>query len=398
MRREDGWSVRAGRRTLAFTAGLLCMLAVAAAAQAAENPIRVGLSITQTGPYAAPAVFELQGYELAMEEINQAGGLLGRKVDLVRYDDQGNPATAVQLYQKLLTDDKVDLLVSPYQTDLTAAVAPIVNRAKMVMPALAANVENYSGKYPFLVQAITQTPQYMVPAIDLAAANGYKSLSLLIQNTQFPRQLAEGIETAARAKGISIVFKETYAPSNTDFSALVIKAAESNPDVMIGATYLADAEGIVRAAKAQNIQAKMFAFSIGPVEPEFYKGLGSAAEDIFGTTLYFPTLHTRGNAEFVQAFTAKFDRAPDYHAAVAYASLKVLGQAVEKAGSLDQEKIRDALLKTDEDTVAGHFKLSPTGLQIGYGSYVLQWQHGKQELVWPKDQATAAPVLPHPAW
>ncbi len=365
---------------------------------AAEAPIRIGLSITETGPYSPPALFELQGYKLAVARINAAGGLLGRPVELVAYDDQGNPSTAVQLYQKLLTDDRVDLLVSPYQTDLTSAVAPIVNRAKKVMPSLAANTEAFSGRFPYLLQAMTQTARYMVPVIDLAAAKGYKTIALLEQDTQFPQQLAAGVRAEAARRGLRIVFDETFAPTMTDFSALVLKAGASHPDMIVGATYLADSEGIMRAAKSQRIAAKMFAFSIGPVEPEFHKGLGDTAEGVFGTTLYFPTLKTAGNVEFVQAFTAMFGRAPDYHAAVAYASLNVLAAAVNKVGSLDQTKIRDTLLATTAPTVAGEFHLDKTGVQIGYTSYALQWQHGKQELVWPAEQQTAAPALPHPAW
>ena len=119
---------------------------------------------------------------------------------------------------------------------------------------------------------------------------------------------------------------------------------------------------------------------------------------MFGTTLYFPTLNTKGNQAFVKAFTAKFGRAPDYHAALAYASLKILADAVNKVGSLDQAKIRDALLNTSEGTVAGHFQVPKTGMQSGYSSYALQWQKGKQELVWPQSQETTAPILPHPAW
>jgi len=385
-----------GVATLA--AAWLALFAAPPAQAAAEEPIRVGCSITQTGPYSPPAVFELQGYQLAAEEINKAGGLLGRPVEIVSYDDQGNPSTAVQLYQKLIYSDRVDLLLSPYETDLMSAVAPLVTRAKKVMPSLGANVDAFQGQFPYLVQAITETPRYMVPVIDLAASRGYKTIALLIQNTQFPQQLARGIEAEAAAKGMKIVFKESFPPTTTDFSALVLKAAETHPDVIVGATYLADSEGIVRAAKAQNLNARMFAFSIGPVEPEFGRGLGAAADGVFGTTLYFPTLHTAGNAAFVAGFREKFGRAPDYHAAVAYGSLKVLADAVRKVGSLDQNKIREALLATSVDTVAGHFQLSPTGLQIGYTSYVLQWQHGHQELVWPADQASAAPELPHGAW
>ena len=391
------WIARA-TRLAAVAAGALATALAAAPGASATEPIKVGLAITQTGPYSPPAVYELQGYELAVEEINQAGGLLGRPVTLVKYDDQGNPSTAVQLYQKLITDDDVDLLLSPYQTDLTSAVAPVVNRARRVMPCLAANIEAFGGKYPYLIQAMTQTSRYMVPVVDLAAQKGYKTLSLLVQNTQFPQQLAEGVEKEAAAKGIKVVFKESYANTTTDFSALVLKAAESHPEIIIGATYLADSEGIMRAARAQNIDAKMFAFSIGPVEPEFDKALGDAADAVFGTTLYFPTLHTKGNPAFVKAFADKFGRQPTYHAALAYASFKVLAGAVAKVGSLDQTKIRDALLQTSEDTVAGHFQVDKTGVQIGYNSYALQWQDGKQQLVWPEGAATAAPIIPHPAW
>jgi branched-chain amino acid transport system substrate-binding protein len=384
--------------TTASAIALAAMVVAPFRATAAGQPIKIGLSITQTGPFSPPAIFELQGYELAVDEINKSGGLLGRPVVLIKYDDQGNPSTAVQLYQKLLTDDRVDLFVSPYQTDLTGAVAPIVNRAKKLMPSLAANVEHYQGRYPYLIQAITQTPRYMLPALDLAKNKGYKTIALLVQNTQFPQQLAGGVEKEAERLGMKVVFKESYPPSTTDFSALVLKAAERKPDVFIGATYLADAQGIVRAAKAQNVMAKMFVFSIGPVEPEFYNGLGEAAENIFGTTLYFPTLRTEGNPEFVKAFSDKFGRTPAYHAAVAYASLRLLARSVAAAGSLDQDKIRDAFLKTMVSTVVGRFALNETGLQVGYGSYVLQWQRGKQELVWPEKDATAPPVLPHPGW
>ncbi len=268
----------------------------------------------------------------------------------------------------------------------------------MVMPCLAANVEHYQGKYPYLIQAITQTPRYMLPALDLAKNKGYRTIALLIQNTQFPQQLAGGIEKEAERLGMKVVFKESYAPSTTDFSALVLKAAEQKPDVLFGATYLADAQGIVRAAKAQNVTAKMFVFSIGPVEPEFYKGLGEAAENVFGTTLYFPTLRTEGNAEFVKAFSEKFGRKPTYHAAVAYSSLKLLARAVTAVGSLDQTRIRDTFLKIRAPTVAGTFALNDTGLQVGYGSYLLQWQRGEQQFVWPEKDATAPPVLPHPGW
>jgi branched-chain amino acid transport system substrate-binding protein len=363
-----------------------------------NTPIRIGFSITETGANSAPALFDLQGYQLGAEAINAQGGLLGRQVKLDYYDDQGSTATAVQLYQKLITSDKVDLLVGPYQSDLNQAIAPLVTRNKMAMPTMDANLKAFSGQYPYLVQSITQTPRYMSPVIDLAASKGYKTLALLVQDTAFPQALATGIKQAAQAKGISVVFEGSYPATTTDFSSLVLKAGASHPDMIVGATFLPDSEGIVRAAKAANINAKLFAFSVGPVEPQFGTALGSAANSILGTTLWFPTLATTGNADFIKAFHAKFGRDPDYHAAMAYGTMQALAAAVKNAGSLDQTKIRDAYLKLDIQTVAGHFKLNDTGLQLGYQAYVLQWQDGKQGLVWPRSSANAPLILPHQAW
>ncbi len=238
----------------------------------------------------------------------------------------------------------------------------------------------------------------MIPVIDMAAAKGYKTLALFVQDSAFPQELAKGIQQEAQAKGISVVFEGTYPATTTDFSSLVLKASSFHPDMIIGATFLPDAEGIVRAAKAANVNAKLFAFSIGPVEPEFSTGLGSAANAILGTTLWFPTLPTAGNADFVKAFHARFGRDPDYHAAMAYGTMQALAAAVRNAGSLDQTKIRDAYLKLNIQTVAGNFRLSSTGMQLGYQSYVLQWQNGQQVLVWPSSVATGNAILPHPTW
>ncbi|HEX3550636.1 MAG TPA: amino acid ABC transporter substrate-binding protein [Candidatus Elarobacter sp.] len=362
------------------------------------DTIKIGFSVSETGSLAAPAIFQRQGYELAADEQNAHGGLLGKKIELVHYDDQSTPSTAVSLYEKLLTDDKVDLVMGPYSSQVTSAVAPVIDRAKMTMPSMDANPQPYDGSHPYLVQTIAQTGQYMAPVVDFAARHGVKTIAVLNQNSPFPQELARGIKAEAAKHNLTVVFEEAYPPSTTDFGPLVLKAAAANPDAVICGTFLADAEGIVRAAKAQNMKAKMFAFSVGPVEPEFGSALGSAANGIFGNTLWFPTLKTAGNAEFVKSFHAKYGRDPDYHAALSYAAMKLVIQAVQAVGSIDQDKIRAWLHGHTVETVMGPFKVSPTGLQIGYSAYVLQWQNGKQLLVWPQSNANGSPVYPHPGW
>jgi len=385
------------RRNAALIA-LLALIAAQTAPVRAADTIKIGFSVSETGALAAPSVFDRQGYELAADEINAHGGLLGKKVELVHYDDQSTPATANALYQKLISDDKVDLILGPYSSQITQAVAPIADRAKLVMLSMDANPQAFDGSHPYVFQAIAQTPQYMAPMIEFAARHGVKTIALLYQNSPFPAALAGAIKEAAAGRGLKIVFEEAYPPATTDFGPLVLKAAATNPDLLIGGTFLADSEGIVRAAKAQNFHAKMYAFSVGPVEPEFSRALGPAAEAVFGNTLWFPTLSTKGNADFVKGFRAKFNRDPDYHAALSYAALKLLATAAQSAGSLDQEKIRGWLRSHTVDTVMGPFKLGPTGLQTGFSSYVIQWQKEKQVLVWPAKSATGSPVFPHPGW
>ncbi|WP_213774817.1 amino acid ABC transporter substrate-binding protein [Bradyrhizobium sp. dw_78] len=364
----------------------------------AEAPIKIGLAISETGPSSPPSLFELRGYELAIQEINQAGGILHRPLELVKYDDQGNPSTAAQLYQKLLTSDRVDLMLSPYSADLTAAVAPIVNRAGRVMLTVTSASDSYDGRYSYIVQGITPAARIMLPLLDLAKSKGYKTLSILSLNNRLGAEASKALTAEAEAAGMKVLFHETYSPITTDFSALALKAGEPKPDMILGTTYLADSQGILRALKAQNVTAKMIGFSIGPIEPEFYKGLGGVAEDIFVPTSYFPTLKTNGNEEFVKNFRAKYDLDPTYHAAVAYAAVKTYAAAIERVGKIDQDAINKALHDIELDTVVGHFKVNANGAQIGYSAYLLQWQKGKQVLVWPAAEADADPILPHPGW
>ncbi|HEY4440720.1 MAG TPA: amino acid ABC transporter substrate-binding protein [Candidatus Elarobacter sp.] len=384
------------RRTAALVALGALAFAPLAPARAADT-LKIGFSVSETGALAAPSIFDRQGYELAAEELNAKGGLLGKKVELVHYDDQSTPSTAVSLYQKLISDDKVDLLLGPYSSQITAAVAPIVDRAKLAMPAMDANPSGY-GTHPYVFQAIAQTPQYMAPLMELAAKHGVKTVALLSQNSPFPSALAAAVKSAALGHGMKVVFEEAYPPATTDFGPLVLKAAAANPDLLIGATFVADSEGIVRAAKSQSFKAKMYAFSVGPVEPEFAKALGPAADGVYGNTLWFPTLATPGNADFVKAFNKKFGRDPDYHAALSYAALKLLAQAAAGVGSLDQQKILAWLHGRTVPTVMGGFKIDDKNIQTGFSSYVIQWQGGAQKLVWPEQTANAKPVYPHEGW
>ncbi len=373
-------------------------LMVAGSAFAEVKPILIGTSVSLSGSYAASAKYGLEGYQLFVEQLNKRGGLLGRPVKLVYYDDRSDANTGVQLYEKLITADKVDLIVGPYSSGVTSAVSTVAEKHKMAMIGPeAADAKIYMRGYKYNFQGQTQAGRYMLGALALAKANGYKTLAMLAEDTAFPKAVSEEVAKAVPEYGVTIVFNQSYPKGAADFSALLTKVKQLNPDMIFANSYLPDAQGIIRQCRELGVNAKLFAVAVGAAEPEF-GNLGSTANYVFGATQWAANMKTKGNAEFVKTYMEMFKRAPDYHSAANYASLQVLEAAVKSVGSLDQDKIAAAIAKTEMDTVYGHFKVDARGIQAGFASALLQWQQGKQVVVWPDAVAQGKPILPTPPW
>jgi branched-chain amino acid transport system substrate-binding protein len=374
------------------------VIAVGARAAPEGKPIAIGASMSLSGTYAASAKYALEGTQLWVEEVNERGGLLGRPVRLVYYDDRSDANTGVQLYEKLITDDKVDLVVGPYSSGVTSACSTVAEKHHMVMLGPeAADAKIYQRGYKYNFQAQTQAGRYMSGALALAKANGYKTLAMLSEDTAFPKAVSAEVSKQAGDYGLKVVVGETYPKGSSDFSALLTKVKQLAPDVIFANSYLPDAQGILRQAHELGVDAKMFAVAVGAAEPEF-GNLGSTAEYVFGGTQWAPTMPWKDNAEFVKAYQKKFNRPPDYHSAANYAAMQVLEAAVKQVGSLDQDKLAAAISKLKLDTVYGKFEVDNRGVQTGFTSALLQWQKGKQVLVWPESVATGKAILPTPAW
>ena len=380
---------------------LLCAMAAfatASAARAEANPVVIGASVSLSGTYAASGRYSIEGTQLWVDDVNKRGGLLGRPVRLVYYDDKSDANTGVQLYEKLITADKVDLIVGPYSSGVTSAVSTVAEKHHMVMLGPeAADVKIYLRGYKYNFQAQTQAGRYMLGAITLAKANGYKTLAMLAEDTAFPKAVSAEVAKMAGEYGLKVVFDETYPKGTSDFSALLTKVKQIGPDVLFANSYLPDSQGILRQCHELGVDAKMFAVAVGAAEPEF-GNLGATAEYVFGATQWAPTMPWLGNPEFIKAYQQKFNRAPDYHSAANYASMQVLEAAVKQVGSLDQDKLAAAISKLKLDTVYGRFEVDSRGVQLGFTSALLQWRKGKQVLVWPDKVAQEKPILPTPPW
>ncbi len=365
----------------------------------AQTPIRIGASMSVTGTYAKPGTYQREGYEVCIDELNAKGGILGRKVELVIYDDQSQPATAVRLYEKLVTEDKVDAVMGPYSSAVSEAVANVTEKYKKVMVApLAATTSIFKKGRKYIFMVITPAENYLEGLIDMAAKRGLKTVAIINEDTLFPKASAAGTVEAAKKRGMQVVLQEAYPKGNTDFSALLVKVKAANPDVLAAGTYFDDAVAITRQMKELNVNPKMFGLTVGGDLPEFYDLLKQNAEYVYGSTQWDESLPYPGQKEFLAAYTKKFKREPSYHAAAGYAGCLIYAEAVKRAGTLDSDRVREQLLKMEIRTAFGDYKVDADGFQVAHKMVMLQWQDGKRVVVWPDDLASGKPRYPTPEW
>ncbi len=390
------------RRSVA-AALLLCALvvpALLATSALAEGPIRIGASLSLTGTYAALGQNQERGYRLCAKHTNDKGGVLGRKIEYVFYDDQSDPATGVRLYEKLITQDKVDALIGPYSSPITEAVANVNEKYKMPMVAPQASTTSIfkkGRKYIFMVTSPAEV--YLEGLIDVATRNGLKTMALINEDTLFPKATVQGTIELAKKKGLRVVFVEAYPKGNTDFSAILTKVRAANPDVFGAATYFDDAVAITRQMKELNVNPKMYGVTVGGDLPKFYELLGKNAEFVYGATQWEPELPYPGSREFSEAYRKEYPNADlSYHSAGGYGGCQVLVEAIKRAGSLDGEKLRAAILRLEMKTVYGDYKVDPDGFQVAHKMVMFQWQDGKKAIVWPDQMAAAKVRFPTPAW
>ena len=357
----------------------------------AQQPIRIGASISMTGSYAKPGAYGREGYVLCQKHVNEQGGVLGRPIEFVIYDDRSDPQTAVRLYERLITEDKVDVVMGPYSSPVTEAVANVSEKyERLMMAPLAATTSIWEKGRKYLFMTVSPSEVYLEGLIDLAARNGLKTIALINEDTLFPKASVKGARELAKKRGMEVIFQEAYPKGNTDFSAILIKIKGAKPDVLGAATYFDDVVAITRQMKDLDVNVKMFGSTVGGDLPEFYGLLKQNADYIYGATQWEPTLPYPGQKEF--------NRPPSYHSATSYAGCQLFVGAVRQVGSLDRQKLRLYLLNLRTKTAFGDYQVDERGFQIGHKMVTIQWQEGKQVLVWPDEVATGTPRFPTPPW
>jgi branched-chain amino acid transport system substrate-binding protein len=376
-------------------------VAVGSLPATAQGPIKIGASLSLTGTYAKLGKNQHEGYQLCQKDLNARGGILGRKVEFAVYDDQSMPATAVRLYEKLITEDKVDGVMGPYSSPVTEAVANVTEKYKKVMVSPLAATTSIFKKTPrrqYIFMVISPAEVYLEGLVDMAAKRGLKTVAVVNEDTLFSKAAASGAAELAKKKGLQVVYQEAYPKGNTDFSALLTKVKATNPDVIAAATYFDDAVALTRQMRELSVNPKMYGVTVGGDLPEFYDTLKQNAEYIYGATQWESTLPYPGNQEFFDAYKKEFGHEPSYHSAAGYAGCLIYAEAVKRAGSLDADKVREQLLKLETKTLFGDYKVDADGFQIAHKMVTFQWQGEKKVTVWPDELAKGKPKFPTPPW
>jgi branched-chain amino acid transport system substrate-binding protein len=366
-----------------------------------NNEVLLGGAISQTGQYAEPAGRQVNSIKLWVDEVNGRGGLLGHKVVVRLLDDKSDTQTAIKLYEKLITEDKVDLLLAPYSSGITEAVANVNERYKMPFVAYGAAstpIWEKGRRYIFNIVAVAE--DYQKGAVHLAKQIGVQKIAIIGQDSLFPRQAGKGAKDWAKKLGIDVVLEENYPPKQTDFTALLQKIKAAGAEAVISNSYFADAAAQLRQMRELNVNFKLYSGTVGPGLPNFPEQLGNTAEYVLGFSQWEPLPHVfklPGMKEYIEAYEKRFNEKPNYHAGGAYGALLVTEAAVKKAGSFDSEKLREALATLDITTMYGRYKVDAKGMNSHEG-ITFQILRGQRKVVWPDKYAETKAELPTPEW
>ena len=363
-----------------------------------DPPIRIGATMSQSGSYSTQGIAAKNGYLLCEQDINNKGGVLNREIEFLIYDDQSNSQIAIDLYEKLISEEGVDAVMGPYGSTLTEAVAPVTERHRMVhISPLAATSSIWEQGRKYLFMILPPAELFLAGLIEMAVENDMKSVAVIQENQLFPKAAGRGAAELALEKGLLVPIQYTYNSGHTDFSAFLNLVKYSEIDVLaMSASALDDFIIITKQMKELGVDVKMFGTS-GAVAP-FQEALGEDAEYIYGLSAWEPGLPNPGIDEFVESYRRSFDLEPSFHAAGAYASCQIFMEAIRRTDSLDSDAIREELLSMEIQTILSNYAVNERGYQIANSGLFIQWQDGEKVIVWPSDLAQKKARFPTPNW
>jgi branched-chain amino acid transport system substrate-binding protein len=401
----------------AVTAGAAAATAHAtsSSSQKFDGTIKFGATMSLTGGLAAEAKTAKDGYDFIAAAINKKGGIpVGKKhykIKIVYYDDQSNANNAVQLYDKLITQDKVDFLLGPYSSGVTLATSTEAEKYKIPMVvAHAATPAIYQRGYKYTFGTLNVIDQYTAPLFQMLKSikgpNAPKTVAIMAENALAPQAFANSAAAEAKKYGFDVVYQQSFPNPTADFSPLLSAVADKKPDIVLTGGYTLGMIGLVRQAAQLHMQVPAWMFMLGPTVPGFLPALGRNAEylmePIQWAANFNPSIKDEifgWNAKgYSKAFLKAKGYLPDYHPPQSSAALEVYYKAIEQVGSLDRQKVRDAIAKTKLRSFYGKVCFNKLGEEACKSMGIAQIQGGHPVVVWPAQFAQRKLVFPAPGF
>jgi len=386
------------KRTAMVLAAAVLLVSVLGPARAQGNPVVIGAVVTQSGILADLAADLRKALLLWQEEVNAAGGLLGRRVELRLLDDRSESAAARALYEQLIHEDHADLLIGPFGSAATlGAAAAAEGQRRVLLNATGAARATQRPGFRYVFQVPAPFGNYGSGPLELARRMDYGRILIVARNDPVAREMAEQTQAEATALGLRTATIEIHAPGQNDFAPFIERAKVARAQAWIAYGLPQDAVQMVRDFRRLRYAPAMFVAQ-GAADAQFVKRLGQDAEHAMGISPWERTLASRGNARFVESYSRKWSAEPTPLAAQGYAAGALIEEAVRRAGSLEQEALREALAALQAETPLGYYQVDRSGAQRAARPVVVQIRNGRREIVWPETLATAKWQLPYPRW
>ncbi len=403
---------------LALGVAAVAIAATAAVpAQAAEDTITLGAAVSLSGKYTTAGNHTKKGYDLAVKFINARGGVkVGDKtykLAIKYYDDESTPARGAQLAERLIQQDGVKFMLGPYSSGLTKAIAPVTEKYKVPMvEGNGASRSLFNKGYRYLFAVLSTSEQYLASAITLAAEQAEKAgrkpssvkVAVAVENDPFSLDVRAGVIEDAKRYGMKVVIDDKLPKELNDMSATLTKVRALKPDVLVVSGHSKGAALVTRQIADMKIDVPMLAIThCESAKVTDKKKFGNKADYTLCATQWAPTMSYRDDlfgsaSDYAKTFEKEYGYVPPYQAAESSAAVEVYADALSRAGSLDPQKVRDALAATDMQTFYGFIKFDETGKNIAKPMALRQIQNGKYVVVAPSKWAEAPLIYPRPKW
>jgi branched-chain amino acid transport system substrate-binding protein len=400
---------------LAATAASLCLAGGAASAKVEGDTIVLGAAVSVTGKYSTNGKHTMNGYNLAVETINAAGGVevAGKtyQLEIVYYDDESTPARGAQLAERLISQDGIKFLLGPYSSGLTRAIAPITEKYGIPMvEGNGASRSLFTQGYKYLFAVLSTSEQYLASAISLAAekaeAEGRQpqdlTIAIAVENDPFSQDVRAGVIDDANTYGMKVVIDDKLPKELNDMSVTLTKVKAVKPDILIVSGHSKGAATAIKQIAAMKVDVPILAITHCEAADVIGK-FGADADYTLCATQWAETMSYSDDlfgsaADYAKTFEAAFGYVPPYQAAESSASVMTFVDAFQRAGSFETDAVRDALAATDMQTFYGNIKFDESGKNIAKPMALRQIQNGSLVVVAPTEWAAGEMIYPRPKW